>query len=152
MSSDQKNKVDISSFSPDEQQLFRLYGRLPSKSDHSVKHQERKYFDSGDFALFEAAKASSIGIESVGSQHPILGDIPHLTSPGRSIASQGGSGNSNICPGTAGSSQSVNPAKRGSFLNMETSIDKPGDSSKLDENANDNIHTPPARDGIPIER
>jgi len=26
----QKNKVDIASLSPDEQRLFRLYGKLPS--------------------------------------------------------------------------------------------------------------------------
>jgi hypothetical protein len=72
-----------SSLSPDEQRLFRLYGKLPSKADHLAKHlKERKYFDSGDYALSKAGKASSVDTGSVGSQHPLPENIPHLSSPG----------------------------------------------------------------------
>jgi cAMP-regulated phosphoprotein/endosulfine conserved region len=52
------------SLSPDEQRLFRLYGKLPSKSDHL---KERKYFDSGDYALSKTGNASSVDTESPGT-------------------------------------------------------------------------------------
>ncbi|KAH7379020.1 camp-regulated phosphoprotein/endosulfine conserved region-domain-containing protein [Cadophora sp. MPI-SDFR-AT-0126] len=123
----QKNKVNISSLSPDDQRLFRLYGKLPSKSDHL---KERKYFDSGDYALSKAGKATSVDTESVGAQHPLPENIPHLTSPAVGIASQGGSGNSNIHPGVAGGSQSVSPVKESSFLSKETSVDELEDKDK----------------------
>ncbi|RFU25172.1 hypothetical protein B7463_g11166, partial [Scytalidium lignicola] len=147
-----QNKVDLSFLSPDEQQLFHLYGKLPSKYDHLAEHcKERKYFDSGDFALFRAGKASSVDTESVGSQHPLPENIPHLTSPAVSIASQGGSGNSNIRPGTAGGSHSVSPVKESSFLSREMSVDKQvEDKDESDED--DNVSPLPAKDGNPIGR
>jgi len=122
----QKNKIDIASLSPDEQRLFRLYGKLPSKSDHLAKHlKERKYFDSGDYALSKAGKASSVDTGSVGSQHPLPENIPHLTSPSVGNASQGGSGNGNTLsnPGLSGL-PSASPVKEASFLNRETSVDE----------------------------
>ncbi|KFY83375.1 hypothetical protein V500_10078 [Pseudogymnoascus sp. VKM F-4518 (FW-2643)] len=120
MDLNQKNKINVSSLSADEQRLFRLYGKLPSKFGHLTEH---KYFDSGDYALSKAGKACSVDAESVGSQHPLLENIPHLSSPGVGIASQGGSGNSNINPGAAGGSQSASPVKESSFLNRETGVD-----------------------------
>jgi len=144
-----KNKVNISALSPDEQRLFRLYGKPPSKSDHT---KERKYFDSGDYALSKAGKARSVGTESIGSQHPLPENIPHLNSPGIGIASQGGSGNSNIHPGVAGGSQSANPVKESSFLNRETSVDELEDKDNVDDKANDNVSPSPAKDGIPVGR
>ncbi|KAF3058341.1 hypothetical protein GL218_05804 [Daldinia childiae] len=82
MNPHQKNKVDVKSLTPDEQRLFRLYGKLPSKSDHFAKHlKERKYFDSGDYAMSKAGKGDSVDTGSVGSQHPVPENIPHLTSP-----------------------------------------------------------------------
>ncbi|KAG0290271.1 hypothetical protein BGZ98_003525 [Dissophora globulifera] len=58
-----------------EEKLRRLYGRLPQKSmlDHRLK--ERKYFDSGDYALSKAGKTTA----PVGSQHPQPENIPHST-------------------------------------------------------------------------
>lgn len=142
----QKNKIDISSLSPDEQRLFRLYGKLPSKSDHLAKHlKERKYFDSGDYALSKAGKASSVDTGSVGSQHPLPENIPHLTSPSVGIASQGGSGNGNI--GTAGL-PSGSPVKEASFLNRETSVDEQDEK----ENKANSVSLPPQKEGIPIRR
>ncbi|RFU25704.1 hypothetical protein B7463_g10632, partial [Scytalidium lignicola] len=138
----QQHKIDISSLSPDEQKLFRLYGKLPSESHHPAKNlKERKYFDSGDLALFKSGKVDSVDTESVGSQHPVPENIPHLTSPRASIASQGGSGNTNIRPGIAGSSQSASPVKDSSFLTWETNVDnnKVEDGNKsLDTKANNN--------------
>ncbi len=68
--------------SPEEQRLFRLYGKLPSRSDHFAKHlKERKYFDSGDYAMSKAGKGDSVDAGAVGSQHPLPENIPHLSSP-----------------------------------------------------------------------
>jgi len=147
----QKNKVDISSLSPDEQRLFRLYGKLPSKSDHLAKHlKERKYFDSGDYALSKAGKASSVDTGSVGSQHPLPENIPHLSSPGVGNASQGGSGNGNVL-GASGLT-SGSPVKESSFLNRETSVDELEEKEKAGDRLNASVSPPPAKEGIPIRR
>jgi hypothetical protein len=86
--------------------------------------KERKYFDSGDYALSKAGKASSVDTGSVGSQHPLPENIPHLSSPGVGNASQGGSGNGNIHLGSSAGLQSGSPVKESSFLNRETSVDE----------------------------
>ncbi|TVY43567.1 mRNA stability protein [Lachnellula occidentalis] len=153
MNPHQKNKVDINSLTPDEQRLFRLYGKLPSKSDHLAKHlKERKYFDSGDYALSKAGKASSVDTGSVGSQHPLPENIPHLSSPNVGSANQGGSGNGNIHShsGSTAGLPSGSPVKESSFLNRETSVDEM-DDKKAGERA-DNASPPPAKEGIPIRR
>lgn len=148
MNPHKQNKIDIASLSPDEQRLFRLYGKLPSKSDHLAKHlKERKYFDSGDYALSKAGKASSVDTGSVGSQHPLPENIPHLTSPSMSAANQGGSGNGNIHISGIAGAQSGSPVKESSFLNRETSA-----SELENERAGDNISPPVVKEGIPIRR
>ncbi|KAG0353093.1 camp-regulated phosphoprotein/endosulfine conserved region-domain-containing protein [Gamsiella multidivaricata] len=60
-----------------EQKLQRLYGnRLPTaKGLLGQKLKERKYFDSGDYALSKAGKTTA----PVGSQHPQPENIPHST-------------------------------------------------------------------------
>ncbi|CZS90350.1 related to cAMP-regulated phosphoprotein family protein Igo1, putative [Rhynchosporium agropyri] len=154
MNPHQKNKVDINSLSPDEQRLFRLYGKLPSKSDHLAKHlKERKYFDSGDYALSKAGKASEVDTGSVGSQHPLPENIPHLSSPGVGNANQGGSGNGNVMHvGGSGGLPSGSPVKESSFLNRETSVDEQDDKEKKGESATDSTSPSPAKEGIPIRR
>jgi hypothetical protein len=153
MNPHQKNKVDIKSLSPDEQRLFRLYGKLPSKSDHLAKHlKERKYFDSGDYALSKAGKASSVDTGSVGSQHPLPENIPHLSSPGVGGNNQGGSGNGNIQMGSAGCVQSGSPVKESSFLNRETSVDELEEKEKVGERGMGSVSPPPGEEGIPIRR
>jgi len=153
MNPHQKNKVDISSLSPDEQRLFRLYGKLPSKADHLAKHlKERKYFDSGDYALSKAGKASSVDTGSVGSQHPLPENIPHLSSPGVGNASQGGSGNGNVQIGGTMGTQSGSPVKESSFLNRETTADELEESDAAGQRMNDSVSPPPAKEGIPIRR
>ncbi|KAK3829186.1 MAG: camp-regulated phosphoprotein/endosulfine conserved region-domain-containing protein [Benniella sp.] len=58
-----------------EERLRKLYGnRLPTaKSVLNQKLKERKYFDSGDYALSKAGKTTA----PVGSQHPQPENIPH---------------------------------------------------------------------------
>ncbi|KAI0134567.1 camp-regulated phosphoprotein/endosulfine conserved region-domain-containing protein [Xylariales sp. AK1849] len=156
MNPHQKNKIDISSLTPEEQRLFRLYGKLPSKSDQFAKHlKERKYFDSGDYAMSKAGKGDSVDTGSVGSQHPVPENIPHLSSPNGSSSSIGlGLGNGTQ-HGSIGGQQS-SPIKESSFLNRETSADDAEEKTK--ENANlsgsgpGGIEVPEAAQGIPIRR
>ncbi|SPO06655.1 related to regulator of ATP-sensitive K+ channels Alpha-endosulfine/ARPP-19 and related cAMP-regulated phosphoproteins [Cephalotrichum gorgonifer] len=130
----QKNKVDVKSLSPEEQRLFRLYGKLPSRSDHFSKHlKERKYFDSGDYALSKAGKADSVDTGAVGSEHPVPENIPHLTSPGGNSGSNGGAVGGGPIQGQAGrlsvsglphaGLQAGSPVKESSFLTRETSAE-----------------------------
>ncbi|PWN45431.1 Endosulfine-domain-containing protein, partial [Ceraceosorus guamensis] len=73
----QRNKVDISSLTEEEQKLFRLYGKLPTRKDVvGNKLKERKYFDSGDYALSKAGKATP---QSVGTAIPNPETIPHAS-------------------------------------------------------------------------
>ncbi|KAF9923300.1 hypothetical protein FBU30_006641 [Linnemannia zychae] len=61
--------------SEQEQKLQRMYGnRLPTaKGLLNQKLKERKYFDSGDYALSKAGKTTA----PVGSEHPQPENIPH---------------------------------------------------------------------------
>ncbi|CAK7233676.1 hypothetical protein SBRCBS47491_008693 [Sporothrix bragantina] len=149
MNPHQKNKVDVSSLSPEEQRLFRLYGKLPSRSDHFAKHlKERKYFDSGDYAMSKAGKGDSVDTGTVGSQHPVPEKIPHLSSPPSAAGAPGsgnghnshnvvgGNGNSGvggITLGIPGSThqfqQAGSPVKESSFLHRETSASDLEDST-----------------------
>ncbi|KAI9322053.1 camp-regulated phosphoprotein/endosulfine conserved region-domain-containing protein [Zopfochytrium polystomum] len=72
-----KVPVDVSKLSPEEAAFYQKYGRLPpSKKDLLGKQMkgDRKYFDSGDYALSQAGKSSP---KEVGSQHPSPERIPH---------------------------------------------------------------------------
>lgn len=109
--------------------------------------QERKYFDSGDYALSKAGKASEGGVTSIGSQHPLPENIPHLTSPGPNSGSNGNSnGASNVSiPGASSGS----PVKESSFLQRETSVDE---GSVLSPKSLDrgSASSPPSKEGVPI--
>ncbi|KAI0926892.1 hypothetical protein AcW1_007713 [Taiwanofungus camphoratus] len=75
----QRNKVDISKLTEEEQKLFRLYGKLPTHKNILTKMQkDRKYFDSGDYALSKAGVAPQ---NAVGTAIPNPENIPHATSP-----------------------------------------------------------------------
>ncbi|KAF9167260.1 hypothetical protein DFQ27_002969 [Actinomortierella ambigua] len=52
--------------------LQQKYGNLPIFSKTLMSHQERKYFDSGDYALSLAGKNVTVG-----SEHPQPESIPH---------------------------------------------------------------------------
>ncbi|EJU03212.1 hypothetical protein DACRYDRAFT_49982 [Dacryopinax primogenitus] len=54
----QRKKVDLSTMTEEEKKLFSLYGKLPNHKNVLMKMQkDRKYFDSGDYALSKAGVA-----------------------------------------------------------------------------------------------
>ncbi|CDO96605.1 unnamed protein product [Kluyveromyces dobzhanskii CBS 2104] len=69
--------IDLSQLSPQELKIYKMYGKLPSKKDlFQHKLQERKYFDSGDYALRRA------GVNSDDLQSsPIANNNLPLTNP-----------------------------------------------------------------------
>ncbi|TPX64297.1 hypothetical protein SpCBS45565_g05999 [Spizellomyces sp. 'palustris'] len=77
-----KQEVDVSKLSPEDKTFFEKYGRLPPAKkqvlSQRLKGGDRKYFDSGDYALSKAGKSSS---DEVGSQHPSPERIPHSVPP-----------------------------------------------------------------------
>lgn len=120
MNPHQRNKIDISSLSPEEQRLFRLYGKLPNRNDLlQNKLKERKYFDSGDYALSKAGKASDAGVTQVGREHPVPGNIPHSSSP--HTLNSNHILNPILGPGKLGHAGS--PVKESSYLQRETSAE-----------------------------
>jgi len=152
MNPHQKNKVDVASLSPDEQRLFRLYGKLPSKADHLSKQlKERKYFDSGDYALQKAGKAGSVDTGVIGTKHPLPENIPHLTSPGVGGVT-GGAGNGNTQLGLGAGGQSGSPVKESSYLNRETSVDELEREEKENDVDEEDASPPPHKEGIPIRK
>ena len=94
-----------------------------------ISRQERKYFDSGDYALSKAGKASDAGVTTVGSQHPNPENIPHLASPvPNGSNAPGGNGNA----GSAHPGTSVSPVKESRFKSEDA--DKPAEEQgKLPE-------------------
>ncbi|KAI4140570.1 MAG: hypothetical protein LQ341_003782 [Variospora aurantia] len=135
MNPHQKNKVDVGSLNEEEQKLFRLYGKLPNKKDLlQNKLKERKYFDSGDYALSKAGKASEGGVTTIGSQHPLPENIPHLTSPSPmgtngSVHTSNGNGHGHGSTGSiSAGGQSGSPVKEASFLHRGESVDEQDDS------------------------
>lgn len=58
----QEQNVDLSKLTPQELKLYKMYGKLPSKKDlFKHKMQERRYFDSGDYALSKAGVIQAEG-------------------------------------------------------------------------------------------
>ncbi|KAJ7069988.1 Endosulfine-domain-containing protein [Mycena amicta] len=75
----QRNKVDMSKLNEQEQLLFAKYGKLPTHKNTLMKMQkDRKYFDSGDYALSKAGVAPQ---NAVGTAIPNPENIPHASSP-----------------------------------------------------------------------
>ncbi|CCU97407.1 unnamed protein product [Malassezia sympodialis ATCC 42132] len=105
----QQNKIDTSSLSEEEQKLFRLYGKLPNRKDLLAnKLKERKYFDSGDYALSKAGRAPK---QSVGTAIPNPEMVPHAAaSPGAHMGST-----AQPIPGT------LSPASPGAHMGLSRS-------------------------------
>ncbi|KAF7297788.1 mRNA stability protein [Mycena kentingensis (nom. inval.)] len=73
----QRNKVDMSNMNEQEKLLFAKYGKLPTHKNVLMKMQkDRKYFDSGDYALSKAGVAPQ---NAVGTAIPHPENIPHAT-------------------------------------------------------------------------
>jgi len=72
------SSIDPTTLSPEDRRLFRLYGRIPTQSQHFARHlKDRKYFDSGDYAMSKAGHGDSLDVGAVGALHPVPGGIPH---------------------------------------------------------------------------
>lgn len=47
-----EQQVDLSKLSPQEQRIYKMYGKLPTTQQIlSSKFKDKKYFDSGDYAM-----------------------------------------------------------------------------------------------------
>ncbi|KAI5288398.1 hypothetical protein KEM54_005236 [Ascosphaera aggregata] len=138
MNPHQQNKIDLSKLTPDEQRLLRLYGKLPTKKDllqnklkvnyiptksRYTDPPERKYFDSGDYALSKAGKASDVGVTTVGSRHPVPENIPHATAASTSPPT---ASPSPVAPAATAHS----PMKESSVLTHDTSSDDLGKNER----------------------
>ncbi|KAF9257523.1 Endosulfine-domain-containing protein [Marasmius fiardii PR-910] len=101
----QRKKVDISKLSEQEQLLFAKYGKLPTHKNVLTKMQkDRKYFDSGDYALSKAGVAPQ---SIVGTAIPNPENIPHASSP----------------PANGHQGLSISPTNPTSPINKESSED-----------------------------
>ncbi|TKA70396.1 hypothetical protein B0A55_05609 [Friedmanniomyces simplex] len=124
----QKKKVDISQLTEEEQKLFRLYGKLPNKKDLlQNKLKERKYFDSGDYAMSKAGKADAGLVGGLGREHPSPESIPHLSSQQSQNSSQSGgavSGPPSLHPTHSQGQQAGSPVKEPSVLQRGMSVDE----------------------------
>lgn len=66
--------------STEDERLKRMYGQAPSNSDMLARRlNDRKYFDSGDYALSKAGH----GWSAVGSKHPSPDSIPRAARHGQ---------------------------------------------------------------------
>jgi len=62
--------------------ILARYGSLPKKNHLlDTQNKERKYFDSGDFALSKATDDRVTGHQKTGKEHPDSASISHLSSP-----------------------------------------------------------------------
>ena len=127
--------------------------------------QERKFFDSGDYALSKAGKASDAGVTQIGSRHPNPENIPHLTSP---AGNGNGTVNGHAAPGGHGLiHQGSSPVKESSFLHRETSVNdldekeaadkqRPSQSTSrkddVESGAASSVSPPPVIEGVPIRQ
>jgi len=89
-----QKKVDMSAMTEEEKKLFRLYGKLPTHKNVLAKVQrDRKFFDSGDYAMSKAGLSPQI---AVGTAIPSPENIPHAAasppSPHTSLATSPGTG------------------------------------------------------------
>jgi hypothetical protein len=126
----------LQSLTEEEQKLFRLYGKLPSKKDLlQTKLKERKYFDSGDYALSKAGKSDNALVGGLGHAHPSPDTIPHLSQQvsntgapdsqhgrGSISSAAGGAAGAALTP-TVSHGQAGSPVKE-SLLQRGTSVDE----------------------------
>jgi hypothetical protein len=107
-----RNKIDLDKLTDEERKLFRLYGKLPAgktgKDLLSHKLKDRKYFDSGDYALSKAGKTSG----PVGVKHPSPETIPHANA-------------------NAAITHNTSPVKESSLVH-ETEIEEKADAQSAD--------------------
>lgn len=63
--------LDLSKLSPQELTIFKLYGKLPTTQQIlSSKFQDKKYFDSGDYAMQKQLGGPKSGVSGLSLRHP----------------------------------------------------------------------------------
>ncbi|KAI5449171.1 hypothetical protein NCC49_005257 [Naganishia albida] len=126
-----KNKVDVSTMNEQERQLFQKYGKLPKKNVLTSMQKERKYFDSGDYAMHKAG----VGAEMpVGSAIATPERLPHAQPPSLS-------------------SSPTNPSNMPSYAHhhhASSSASSPPTGSALSASNSFSVATPPTTTGIAI--
>ncbi|CAB4401440.1 unnamed protein product [Rhizophagus irregularis] len=126
-----RNKIDLDKLTEEERKHFRMYGKLPAgkagKDLISHKLKERKYFDSGDYALSKAGKTSG----PVGVQHPSPETIPHSNA-------------------IAAVTHNSSPVKESSLVH-ETEIDEKADTQSADaDNQTTSLSTSNQTTPVPV--
>lgn len=119
------------------QALFGAAGR-PQHPKLSAKQQERKYFDSADYAVSKAGKSDGVDTGPVGSEHPVPENIPHLSSPVNqprlgSTAGLEGRPGAVLPPPANNGMQAGSPVKESSHLHRETSADEVEQVKRVEE-------------------
>lgn len=116
----------LQTLSPEEQRLFRLYGKLPSQASVFARNNQRKYFDSGDYALNKAGKGDGVDTGNVGSIVPDVDTIRHnspATAGGtNNPANAGGAGAGGVAAGAGGSVIPPSLSKSGSISGPSSGI------------------------------
>ncbi|KAH6655590.1 hypothetical protein BKA67DRAFT_657521 [Truncatella angustata] len=144
-----RNKITSAGLTPEakaaeDRDVTSRYGpNARLKKTQATQVPVRKYFDSADYAVSKAGKGNSIDAGSIGSEHPVPENIPHLASP------NGAQSNSGLPLPHHGSisGQSISPIKESSFLQRESSADDAEEKTAGNEDS-------PAQEeqGIPIRR
>lgn len=63
--------LDLDKLTPDELKIYRMYGKLPTRQQIlSSKIKEKKYFDSGDYAMQKQLGSGKAVASSVPLNHP----------------------------------------------------------------------------------
>lgn len=114
------------------------------RSVSNRNRQERKYFDSGDYALSKAGKAGDVGVTQVGREHPNPEKIPHIapsTPIGQTSVANGNGNGTPASPGDMASS----PIKEHSFLHRETSLNRETSASDFENDASQDAQGGPVQ-------
>ncbi|ODQ68294.1 hypothetical protein NADFUDRAFT_81301 [Nadsonia fulvescens var. elongata DSM 6958] len=77
-----QHNVDLQTLSPAEQRIYKLYGKLPTRSDLlTSKLNDRKYFDSGDYAMSKAIAAANNSYQPETAPEPRISSVSENTPP-----------------------------------------------------------------------
>ncbi|KAI9780862.1 MAG: hypothetical protein M1839_006489 [Geoglossum umbratile] len=113
---------------------------------NKIDINERKYFDSGDYALSKAGKASDAGVTQIGSQHPLPENIPHLTSPSTAA-------NNGLHVGlqqTQLQGHPNSPIKESRFSSRENNAGDESNGEGTKANGGESSVNSPVKEGIPL--
>lgn len=83
--------LDLSKLGPQELKIYKMYGKLPSTNQIlASKFQDKKYFDSGDYAMQKQLGGPKSGVSGVSMKHPNAEKVKEMYN--RNSISAGNSG------------------------------------------------------------